>query len=94
MMDKDMTAAEMRRELQSLLSEERELVDQVVSATTSGDYARLRDLADRLMKLAERRSTLRAAFVEARAREAAAQPDATERRGGSDQAEDTWRRLR
>ncbi len=85
--------AEMRRELQRLLSEERELVDQAVNVTIRGDYARLRDLADSLVKVAERRGQLRAALVEARARETAGQPQSA-RRGPFDQAEDTWRRLR
>lgn len=93
MMSTDLTPADMRRELQQILSEERDLVDQVVSATTSGNYVRLRDLADQLVKVAERRGLLRAALLEVRAREAAGQAQGSARRGSSDQTEDTWRRL-
>ncbi len=93
-MSTDETAADMRRELQHLLSEERDLIDQAANATASADYVRLRDVADKLVKVAERRAALRAALVEARARDASAQPQAPTRRGPLDQAEDTWRRLR
>ncbi len=90
----DETTTDVRRELQHLLSEERELVDQAVNATVSGDYVRLRDLADKLVKVVERRAQLRAALVEASARETTGQPAAPSRRGPLDQTEDTWRRLR
>ncbi len=93
-MSTDETAAEMRRELQQLLSEERDLVEHAANATASADYVRLRDVADKLVKVAERRASLRAAIVEARARDTAAQPQTPGRRGPVDQAEDTWRRLR
>lgn len=93
MMSTDETPADMRREQQRLLSEERELVDQAVNTTIRGDYVTLRDLADRLVKVAERRAQLRAALIEARARETGGQPQTPERRGSVDQTEDTWRRL-
>ncbi len=92
-MSTDETAAEMRRELQHLLSEERDLIDQAANATASGDYVRLRDVADKLVQVSERRASLRAALVEVRARDAAAQPQTPTRRGPLDQTEDTWRRL-
>lgn len=93
-MSTNVTMAEMRRELQQLLSEERDLVDRATTATVGGDYVRLRDLADQLVKVAERRANLRVAVAEARAREAADQPQGAAQRGSSDQAADTWRRLR
>ena len=88
------TAADMRREQQHLLSEERELVDQAVNATVRGDYESLRDLADKLVTVAARRAQIRAAIVEARTRGAAGQPQGPASRGPLDQTEDTWRRLR
>lgn len=93
-MSTDETTADVRRELQHLLSEERELIEQAANATASGDYVRLRDVAEKLVAVAERRTLLRASLVEARARDATDQPQARTRRGSVDQAEDTWRRLR
>jgi hypothetical protein len=94
MMSTNVTTAEMRRELQQLLSEERELIDLAVNATASGNFVRLRDVADQLVKVGERRALIRVALVEARAREAADLPQVAGQRGSSDQAADTWRRLR
>lgn len=93
-MSENLTTVEMRRELQQLLSEERDLLARALRATTSGQYVTLRDTADELVKVAERRVLLRAALVEARSRETADQTQATTRRGTTDQSADTWRLLR
>jgi len=93
-MSANVTTAEMRRELQQLLSEERDLVDQAVNATASGQYVRLRDTSEQLVKVSERRDLLRVALIKARAQEAAEQAQETVRHGATDQSKDTWRLLR
>jgi anti-sigma-K factor RskA len=86
-------SADVRRELQQLLSEERDLVSLAEHATVSGEYLRLRDLADELVKVAERRASRRVALAEALAVERAEQAQVTGQQS-SDQAAETWRRLR
>ena len=87
-------SADVRRELQQLLSEERDLVLQAEHATVRGEYPRLRELADELVKVTERRASRRAALAEAVAQERAEQGEVEGRRTTADQAADTWRLLR
>jgi hypothetical protein len=88
------TIAEIRRELQQLLSKEHDLVYQVEHATASCEYVRLRDLADELIQVAERRTQLRTSLIEAKARDKTDQGQASTQRKAFDQAADTWRLLR
>jgi hypothetical protein len=88
------TIAELRRELQQILSVERDLIYQAENATASGEYRRLREVADELVKMMERRAELRAALLEAQARERAAQEPEKSARTASDLSADTWRHLR
>lgn len=92
MMNAPATTAEIRRELQLMLSEERDLVYQVEQATASAEYQKLRGLADVLTKLTERRALLRASLVESKARDDSNREPA--RGKAVDQAAETWRQLR
>lgn len=76
------------------MSEERDLVVQAERATSRGEYVRLRELADGLVEVAERRASRRAALVEAVAQESAGQAKLSGDRQSVDQASDTWRQLR
>lgn len=87
-------SADVRRELQKLLSEERDLVIQAERATVRGEYLRLRELADELVKVAERRAGRRAALAEAVAQERAEQVEVAGQRQSVDHSADTWRLLR
>lgn len=92
-MDTNTTTAEIRRELQQMLSKERDLVRQVDHATAAGEYLTLRNLADELVILVERRNLLRKSLIEAKARDVA-DKGAVQQRKPTDQAADTWRLLR
>ena len=75
------TATEIRQGLQGLMSREHDLVNRAANATAGGQYRRLRDLADELVEVAERRIELRTALAEARTRDEAEkrQPSAQQR---------------
>lgn len=90
--DANTTMAEIRRELQQILSKERDLVRRVDHATASAEYLTLRNLADELVSLVERRDLLRKSLIEAKAREVAV--EGSVQRRSTDQAADTWRLLR
>jgi hypothetical protein len=60
-------AADIRRELQALLSRERELIHRAGDAMAGRAYGALRDLADELVSLAGRQAGLRLALAEAQA---------------------------
>ncbi len=89
------TAEEIRRELQELLSRERDLIYRAENALASGSYGALRDLAGELVGLAARQVELRGGLSEALAREGGRQkreePASPERR---DDFASTWRLLR
>lgn len=93
-MEAKATTTEIRRELQQLLSTEHELVCQVESMTASGEYLRLRDLANRLIEVAENRVQLRVSLAEANARDKVERGQAAEPHRLADQAAETWRQLR
>ncbi len=86
-------SADVRRELQQLLSEERDLVIQAENATVRGEYLRLRELADELIQVAERRASRRAALLEALEQESVDQAKIPGNRQSADQSADTWRLL-
>ncbi len=86
-------SADVRRELQQLLSEERDLVIQAERATSRGEYLRLRELADELVKVAERRASRRAALAEAVAQERAEQAKISGQGTSAGQTAETWRLL-
>jgi ElaB/YqjD/DUF883 family membrane-anchored ribosome-binding protein len=86
------TTAEIRRELQQLLSTERDLLHQAEHATSSGEYQRLRDLAEELVEVVERRVQLRDSLVKSRARDSA--DERSVERKSTDQSAETWRLLR
>jgi len=66
--------ADIRRELQALLSRERELIHRADGAMAGRAYGALRDLADELVSLAGRQAALRLALAEAQAQASRREP--------------------
>ncbi len=89
------TAEEIRRQLQELLSRERDLIYRAENALASGSYSSLRDLAGELVGLSDRQIELRKELSEAQAREGGRQKrEESSPRETRDDFASTWRLLR